>query len=193
MWKFLIIGFTLSANIVFSQISALTQDGRKVLLYENNTWKYSNNQDNYNNTTVFSLTIKNEITLQICNGIIINFGNNLGGKIEYISNGYQNAGKIKQIGNMTIEYISDGYQNAGKVNKIGYLSIEYISNGYQNAGKVKRIGDMVLEYISDGYQNAGKLKQIGNVSIDYISEGYQNAGKIKSVNGSNNNVLMSVN
>ncbi len=199
MIKFIHLAFLLviinfiSLHHSFAQKNATTNDGKKVILYDNGTWKYVDNQTNNDYKSIFNLTIKNEITLSICNGLIINFGNNLGGSIEYIDNGYQNAGKIKKIGNMTIEYIDNGNQNAGKVKKIGNLTIEYISGGYQNAGKVKKIGNLAIEYIDNGYQNAGKLKRIGNVTVEYISGGYQNAGKIKKVNGSNPNIVMSVN
>ena len=104
----------------YAQKNATTEDGNKVLLYDNGTWKYADNSSNRNFKYCFTLTINFELQIGLKDGLIVDFGTLNGGAIQY-NNCYNcdDKGKVSNIEDYKIIY-NNCYNcdDKGKISKI---------------------------------------------------------------------------
>jgi len=165
-----------------SQIVATTQDGKQVLLYDDGTWRYSNNSVEIR----FNLTINNDLSIVLFNGQIEYFSCLSNNYIEYNSSYVLNPGKVKKVGNYEIEYFSPyDIFSPGKIKKIGSYNIEYLSSyDINNPNKICKIGNYTIEYYSSiDLFSPQKVRKIGDYQIEYFNQYENYYGKVKSITG----------
>jgi len=139
---FYTICLLLITSFAYTQTTAITQDGRKVLLYDNNTWKYEESM----HFATLTLILKNEVIIILQKGRVISFGNIKGGAVSYYGN------KVTQVGNIHANYYGDN------VTQIGTYQISYYGN------KISQIWNLSLSYYGE------KITGLGNYSIGYYGD-----------------------
>jgi hypothetical protein len=180
-------------SIFYSQVSAITQDGEKVILYNDYTWRYADGNhvqndksdirkievDSYGMVKV-EFSVKGE-RIVFYDGKL--FFNNIGQtRLEYHNNSFfaKTIGKIKQadFGDLSIEF--EYHQNfiydksEGKIKSIEFgdekLSFEYHENSFfkYSVGKIKSIS---------------KDRQTVNFEYHQNSIYPENEGKLKEIKG----------
>jgi len=194
MKNILLIFLTLNIySIFYGQVSAITQDGEKVILYNDYTWRYADDESR-------------QIEKSGINKIDVDSYGMV--KIEFMINGsrvvfYDGKLFFHSIGQSRLEYHNNSFftKSVGKIKEadFGDLSIEF--EYHQNfifdksEGKIKKIEfgneDISFEYheISFYTHSVGKLKSISKngktVSFEYHQNSIypENEGKLKEIKG----------
>lgn len=196
--RILVLFFALYSGIIASaQISAITQDGRKVILYPDNTWRYT---DGEAPSEVVKIT-KIEI-------------DTAGSVRTYFSKGNQllvmEAGKIisNDFQSIEIKYYDKYDGNEQLIGKIKALKIEntkielnYNDRFDGNEGKLKSVQynkeNFQIKYFDKYDMNEkllGKVKSIANraekISIEYNDRYDGSEGKLKRMKGQINGIIV---
>jgi len=179
--------------MIFAQVTAITEDGRKVYLYNDFTWSYyQDNQHNNKNDGIREITVFYDGMIRVEFGVKGCHIALFDGKLYY-----------KNITNASFEYHNNSYfaKSVGKIKKanFGDLSIEF--EYHQNTiftkseGKIKSIkmgkDEILFEYheISFFEKSEGKLKSISKNGNAVTFEYFQNSifpeteGKLKEISG----------
>jgi len=194
MRKLLLILLCLNVySIFYSQVSAITQDGQKVILFDDFTWQYAENENEHiRKSGIAKIDVDSY-------GMV---------KVEFIINGdrvvfYDGKLFFHSIGESKLEYHNNSFfaKSVGKIKEadFGDLSIkfEYHQNFIyeQSEGKIKKIefGDKEISFeyheISFYKQSEGKLKSIIKDGKTVYFEYHQNSiypeneGKLKEIKG----------
>lgn len=194
MKNVLLFFFVILTSVSFSQISAITQDGKKVLLYPDHTWRYSDGEVSVPAEGISRLEVDSTGRVWIC------FSH--AGKTMIICDGKVVSNDFQSV---EIKYNDrfDGFE--GKVKSVSTegqsVSFTYNDAIDKNEGKVKTIqcGDQkfTITYydIFDGtYAPKGRVKAIssgsGAVQFKYNDRFDGSEGKLKSITGSIPGVLI---
>ena len=179
---------------VIGQIPAYTEDGQKVYLYENFTWRYADNEYKENvESGIRKIEVREDGLVKIdfmINQRLLTFWN---GKIYY------NDLQPSEIEYHTNSYFAKSVGNIKKIllNKLT-ISFEYHENPIfkHSEGKIKSVKIGNKEYAFDYYENdffektVGKLKAIScehnSVEFEYHQNTFypETDGKLKKIEGS---------
>jgi hypothetical protein len=194
MRNLILIVFCLNAYaVIFGQISAITQHGEKVILYDDYTWRYADDDP-----THFKRIAISEIDVD-SNGLADIEFIVAGNRVEF----YDGKLFFDKSGPTKLDYHNNSYfsKSVGKIRlaEFGNLTIEF--EYHQNfifdksEGKIKsiRVGneDITFEYheISFFEHSVGKLKSISKngktVNFEYHQNSIypENEGKLKEISG----------
>lgn len=138
-------------QIAYSQQYAITENGEKVILYDDGTWKFEDNTSNQIFNNCFDLYINDELRVTLCNGQIIDFGINSEDDITYNSDGtvswigsnsisYNSKKQIIWIGLHSINYNND--------DQISWIDLYHLT--YNTAKQITSIGNYYIYYNSNG-------------------------------------------
>jgi hypothetical protein len=179
--------------LLYCQVRATTEDGRKVILYDNFTWKYAEDDER----PKFATGI-NRIEVD-SNGLV---------RIDFWADKQRISffdGKVffNNMHEIKLEYYTNSYfaKSVGKIKEISFKNLSAAFEYHENSifkdseGKLKEIsiGNQIyeFEYHQNSYftKSVGKLKEIssGNNSVEF--EYYENSiypeteGKLKEIKG----------
>jgi hypothetical protein len=178
---------------LYCQVRATTEDGRKVILYDNFSWKYADDDE-----IPKSVTGINRIEVD-SNGLV---------RVDFMADRHRISffdGKVffNNMQEIKLEYYTNSFfaKSVGKIKEISFNNItvefEYHQNSIfkESEGKIKEIsiGNQAyqFEYHQNSYfaKSVGKLKEISSGSYSVEFEYYENPiypeteGKLKEIKG----------
>lgn len=140
----------------YAQQHAVTEDGRRVILYMDGSWEYLHIHEQHpeaekENGKKVRILLGKEITIFLDNGQLVDFSVQSRGPRLYD----EMDGKLKKIGRHEVEYDF----HTERVKRIGGYTIEYDFF----TDRVKKIGDYPVEYDF----HTDKIARIGNTRFKY--------------------------
>lgn len=153
---FLVLYTIIYIPSIHAQQYAFTEDGRRVVLYEDGSWEYLEIQEDHSQSDEeigkkARINIGRDITIFLDNGRLADFSVNSPGPRLYDNM----TGKLKRIGNYEIEYDF----HTDRVKRIGGYTIEYDFH----TKRVKKIGNYPVEYDF----HTEKISRVGNTRFEY--------------------------
>ncbi|GEM_PF-3807411 len=152
----LLLSTIVSIASVHAQQNAVTDDGRRVILYMDGTWEYALSYERPGRPTEVngknvSLRLNDELMIWIEDGKMVDFSVlhddlRLYDKMD---------GRLKRIGDFEIEYDF----HTERIKRIGPYAIDYDFH----TDKIKKIGDYPIKYDF----HTDKISQIGNTYFEY--------------------------
>lgn len=172
----LALTFISLSQSIFAQQYAVTENGKRVILYRDGTWEYLRDSDFPKENTRIEgesgksadLLIDNDILIVLEDGYLDHFTILTGGLRLYD----EMSGKLKKIGRYEIEYDF----HTERIKRIGKYGIEYDFH----SDKVKKIGPYPIEYDF----HTDKISRIGNTHLKYS---FFN-GKLTEISGDTPNI-----
>jgi hypothetical protein len=161
----------------YAQQNAVTDDGRKVILYMDGSWEYLHTHEHHPEEEEESgrkahILLGKDIMIYLDNGQLADFSVQSKGPRLYDNMN----GKLNRIGRYDIEYDF----HTDRVKKIGSYAIEYDFH----TNRVKKIGDYPIEYDF----HTGKISRVGNTRFEYSFF----HGKLTNISGDTPGVKISL-
>lgn len=155
----LALSLTSFSQYMFAQQYAVTESGKRVILYGDGTWEYLRDSGfpkehiriEGESGKSADILIENDLLIVVEDGFLDHFSVLTGGLRLYD----EMSGKLKKIGRYEIEYDF----HTERIKKIGKYTIEYDFH----TDKVKKIGPYPIEYDF----HTDKISRIGNTRLKY--------------------------